>query len=389
MARKIDGVLGVPQVSRNLNFYFPQELARGDGMTVPLRWNHDKSEAGIIGQSRLTWDEDRLQLTYKALVNNPEIEKLLETTKWQVSLGIKAGKEGEICHSPGKCFNAPMEIAFKEMSIVPFDGAGIPASTLNLIEGRDFSLIDESPRVFIECQACGKDLEAQHAGDCKPGFHLVDGICKPIEGIKPLDTSNTSNEAKVKSMTQETTTTEDTTVQVKTDNKDNQVVPTPAPVPAPAATAPAPVDPTVVQTPQPAPTATAPQPAIATAPQPADATAKVPAPITTAEAPCPPGCTPPAPANGPTPPSNETQTKEDEIQKAVDAKVAEQIEKLQKEIKENYQTKSSVEESNAVWTEEKADEHVALMAKVLEGQSISIKIDKDKFIIPSKIPIKL
>lgn len=413
MARKIDGVLGVPQVSRNLNFYFPQELARGDGMVVPLRWNHDKSEAGIIGQSTLTWDEDRLQLTYKALVNNPEIEKLLETTKWQVSLGIKAGKEGEICHSPGKCFNAPMEISFKEMSIVPFDGAGIPASTLNLVEGRDFSLIDEVSRTFIECQACGKDLqeplepcppgqhqingkcvpiEAQHPSGCPPGQHLVDGKCVPIEGIIPSVTSNTSSEAYVKLMTDKITK-EDTTVSVKTDNKDNPVAPAPATAQpaqvAQPATAPAPA---IVEPQIPAPAATAPQvPEPVPAPKPATAATntQVPVPITNVEVPCPPGCTKPGEPTAPaSPPNGGPPNGESEIQKLVDAKVAEQIEKLQKEIKESYQTKASVEESNAVWTEEKADEHVALMAKVLEGQSISIKIDKDEFIKQHSARIK-
>ena len=365
---KIEGVLAVPQVSRNKAFYFPQELARGDGMVVPLRWNHIKTNDGIVGESRLKWDEDRLQLTYQAIVNNPEVEAQLKNTKFQTSLGISAENQGEICHKDGVCFRAPMNVRFTEMSIVPYDGAGIPASTLSLVEGIVF--VDETAHEFIECQACGKDLEAQHGGGCPAGKHLVDGKCIPIEGIRTPNTSNTPDSSTSKLMTEPITTKEDTTVSVKTDDKGNPIAPAPtAPAPvAPATVAPAPVAPTTAPTT--APTA------------PADPAKPAPAPVApVVEAPCPPGCTPPAKPDTAPPSTAPGENKEDAaIKRLVDEKVAAEIEKLQKQIKEDYQTKATVTESNAVWTEAKEEEHVALMKEVLDGRSISIKIDKDEFI---------
>ena len=54
---KVEGTLAMPRKSLNGNFYFASELAIGHDKIVPLRLNHDSSEAGIIGESLLLWDE--------------------------------------------------------------------------------------------------------------------------------------------------------------------------------------------------------------------------------------------------------------------------------------------------------------------------------------------
>jgi hypothetical protein len=58
MAKKITGLAIMPRVSRNGVFYFPQELAKFDGVTVPLRYNHDQSAEGIIGTATFTFDAE-------------------------------------------------------------------------------------------------------------------------------------------------------------------------------------------------------------------------------------------------------------------------------------------------------------------------------------------
>ena len=374
MTLKIEGILAVPQISRNKAFYFPQELAKGNGMTVPLRWEHIKENGGIIGESTLTWDEARLQLTYKALVNNPAVEELLRKQKFQTSLGIEAADVGKICHKDGMCFEAPMDVKFKEMSIVEFDNAGIPASTVTLVEGLAF--IDESVKTFVECQACGADLVEDKHGkitDCPPAQQDIDGNCKPVPVNKGMNTSNSTTEDKDKLMTEtKPIKKEDTTVSVKTDDK-NVPAPAPATAPAPIPTAPAPATapaPTPEPTPQPTPAPIAP-----TAPA-------VEAPKT--EAPCEPGCTPVA--KPPVPPAPSEQS--EEVKKLVEDALKIRVEELQKEIRENYQPKATVAESNAIWTEAKAEEHANLMKEVLDGKSISIMIDKDEFIKQHTASIK-
>ena len=118
MVRKISGLLALPRVSRNGNFYFPEELAKADGKDVPLRWNHIQDNEGIIGTAHLSYDKDKMQINYEAIVNNAEIEQMLTNKEFKVSLGAEPEKEEKICHDEGNCYNVPLGLNFKEMSIV-------------------------------------------------------------------------------------------------------------------------------------------------------------------------------------------------------------------------------------------------------------------------------
>ena len=130
--KKITGLLALPRISRNGNFYFPEELAKADGKTVPLRWNHIQDNEGIIGTAKLMYDQDKMQINYEATVENEAIESQLANKEFKVSLGAEPQKEEQICHDEGKCYNVPLGLDFKEMSIV--ETPGIPEATLDVIE---------------------------------------------------------------------------------------------------------------------------------------------------------------------------------------------------------------------------------------------------------------
>jgi hypothetical protein len=102
-------------------------------------------------------------------------------------------------------------------------------------------------------------------------------------------------------------------------------------------------------------------------------------PVANVEAPCPAGCTPPK-ADAPVAPKPSTESVD--VDKLVNEKVAIEIEKLQKQIKETYEPKAVIEESvaNALDTQESIDKQADLMQEVLDGRSISIKLDKEAFI---------
>jgi flagellar biosynthesis GTPase FlhF len=71
---------------------------------------------------------------------------------------------------------------------------------------------------------------------------------------------------------------------------------------------------------------------------------------------------------------------EDSMAELVEKRVAEETAKLEKQFAE-AQRKSEIQESSGkVWEEAQVDEQVSLMEKVLDGQSVTIKIDKDEFI---------
>lgn len=133
MARKIAGLAIIPRVSRNNVFYFPQELAKFDNVQVPLRWNHDQSDEGIIGTAKFFFDSEKNQVRYEAEITNPIYQKYVDDHNFQVSIGALVEKENEICHPEGKgCFHAPILSTPTELSIV--ETPGIPESTLVVIE---------------------------------------------------------------------------------------------------------------------------------------------------------------------------------------------------------------------------------------------------------------
>jgi len=90
--KKIKGTLAYAGVSLNNRLYLPEELSKGDGMTLPLIINH-ASTAGIeaelyklpmdvqnallsgkqykVGEVKLSWDADRLTLSYEGSISHP------------------------------------------------------------------------------------------------------------------------------------------------------------------------------------------------------------------------------------------------------------------------------------------------------------------------------
>ena len=196
MVKKITGLLALPRISRNGNFYYPEELAKADGKTVPLRWNHIQDNEGIIGTAKLSYDEDKMQINYEATVDNEGVEQQLVNKEFKVSLGAEPQKEEQICHDEGKCYNVPLGLDFKEMSIV--ETPGIPEATLDVIEyfttesvkfedckcentSNNTSIKDKIMAEETETKVTvdTKEVPAKEAPQCPEGQAYKDGKCVP------------------------------------------------------------------------------------------------------------------------------------------------------------------------------------------------------------------
>ena len=196
MVKKITGLLALPRISRNGNFYYPEELAKADGKTVPLRWNHIQDNEGIIGTAKLSYDEDKMQINYEATVDNEGVEQQLVNKEFKVSLGAEPQKEEQICHDEGKCYNVPLGLDFKEMSIV--ETPGIPEATLDVIEyfttesvkfedckcentSNNTSIKDKimAEETETKVTVATKEVPAKEAPQCPEGQALKDGKCVP------------------------------------------------------------------------------------------------------------------------------------------------------------------------------------------------------------------
>ena len=203
MVKKITGLLALPRVSRNGNFYFPEELAKADGKTVPLRWNHIQDNEGIIGSARLIYDQDKMQINYEATVDNEAVEAQLGNKEFKVSLGAEPQSEDTICHEEGKCYNVPLGLTFKEMSIV--ETPGIPEATLDVIEyfttesvkfkeykpqitsdntsNKEINNMAEETETKVTVDT--KEVPAKEAPQCPPGQDYKDGKCVQVEPEAP------------------------------------------------------------------------------------------------------------------------------------------------------------------------------------------------------------
>lgn len=132
----------MPRKSLNGNFYFASELAKGHNKVVSLRLNHDDTDSGIIGESKLIWDEEKEHLNYMATINNSQVESQVqelinEGKDVKVSLGLSANGEQQVCHPDGgDCMNSPIDVSFNEMSILLGENPGIPEVSLTLSESK-------------------------------------------------------------------------------------------------------------------------------------------------------------------------------------------------------------------------------------------------------------
>ena len=318
----IEGTLAMPRKSLNDNFYFASELAKGHEQTIKLRANHDKTDTGIIGESTLTWNEDVEQLSYAATVNHAmaeaEIQKLQDQNiPVKVSLGLSATGETEFCHPEGgDCMKAPTGVKFNEMSVLFGENPGIPEVTLSVVEKK-----------------CGERIVELFSEDCK------------ITSISNESTDNIS-------MTDKTEQEIDAELTAKIDAKLGEVLDARlAKVDADKAEA--------EKAKLEAEKAEADKAEADKAEKDAEAEKKAKS-------------------------DKDELAKKEELDKSVndlvEKRVAELTEKLEKELDEKTKLSEHTESTGKVWEEAEVDKQVSLMEKVLSGESVSIKIDKDEFI---------
>lgn len=197
MPLDIHGIAAFPRLSENDVFYWPQELAKFDGQTVPLRWMHIQSNEAIIGEATFRYDEDNRQVLYSATVTNEDAATEIRKGGFKVSIGASVSETSTICHKDGKCAEAPILDKIQELSVV--NDPGLPETTLNIIEGLGISLRCGSPLRITsvkesstksqlmtdevnptkECQEAPKAEETPkfEQDPCPEGWTLVDGKC--------------------------------------------------------------------------------------------------------------------------------------------------------------------------------------------------------------------
>lgn len=149
MAERIAGIALMPRESRNGVYYDTEELKKFDGVSVPLRVEHDKDTH--IGEVTFTFDEMKSQVKYEATVFDSEWQDILSNEQYQVSIGASVLEQRELCDEVrAKCLNAPVLNEILELSVVRVPG--IPESTLHVIESSNVQYIkilsEEKPELI-------------------------------------------------------------------------------------------------------------------------------------------------------------------------------------------------------------------------------------------------
>lgn len=150
--KKIKGTLAYAGVSLNNRIYLPEELAKGDGMTLPLLLNHS-NEAGAeeeldrldeemrdhlangkdfqIGWVTLRWEPEELTLYYEGVIEHEFFQKEVDDADMAVSLGIWYDSDSpQVCDE--ECYTMIRGAEFREVSLVYHPG--FPIATIEAVE---------------------------------------------------------------------------------------------------------------------------------------------------------------------------------------------------------------------------------------------------------------
>ena len=150
--KKIKGILAYAGVSLNNRIYLPEELAKGDGLTLPLLLNHsnvsgaeeelDRLESPMksalengedfqIGWVTLRWEPDELTLYYEGIIEHPFFQKEVDDADMAVSLGIWYDSDSpQVCDE--ECYTLIRGAEFREVSLVYHPG--FPIATIEAVE---------------------------------------------------------------------------------------------------------------------------------------------------------------------------------------------------------------------------------------------------------------
>ena len=123
---KLNGIAAVPRISRNGNLYTKTELARADGVRVPLNWEHDGSK--IVGEATFHYNPELEQLFYEATVTDEPTAALVRNKKLFTSIEADVRDVQQICNGPRDCFAMPIGLEFRALALT--EAPGIPETSV-------------------------------------------------------------------------------------------------------------------------------------------------------------------------------------------------------------------------------------------------------------------
>ncbi len=127
---KIEGVALIPTISRNHNLYTKEELARFDGVTVPLNWEHDPEKK--IGTATFHYNPSTETVFYDGEITDPSAAILAKNKTLYTSIEATPVSVQRICNGSTDCFNMPFGLRPEGLALT--ETPGVLQTSVNIIE---------------------------------------------------------------------------------------------------------------------------------------------------------------------------------------------------------------------------------------------------------------
>jgi len=185
---KITGIAAIPRISRNNRLYLKSELAKADGLRVPLNWEHTDK---IVGYVTYHYNPELEQLYYEGIIEDEATATLAKNKMLFTSIEAEPREVKKQCFTAQDCMEIPIGLERWQLALTEMPG--IPETSVRVIESvkedcvsdcikakKDSGKEIDDQAVAICHSECG-NKEMNYSDDCPSGQHKVDGKCIDME----------------------------------------------------------------------------------------------------------------------------------------------------------------------------------------------------------------
>lgn len=127
---RIQGVALIPRISRNNNLYTKEELARFNGVKVPLNWEHNGDK--VIGSVTFQYDPTSETVFYEGEITDPSAALLAKNKLLYTSIEATPTAVRKICNGASDCFQMPFGLVPEGLALT--ETPGVPETSVNILK---------------------------------------------------------------------------------------------------------------------------------------------------------------------------------------------------------------------------------------------------------------
>ena len=134
----IHGIALIPRISRNENLYTKAELARFDGITVPLNWEHNPDRK--IGEVTFSYDSTSETVFYEGTITDPSAALLAKNKLLYTSIEAQPTSVQKVCNGASDCFSMPFGLIPEGLALT--ETPGVPETSVQVMKEHVDNLIE-------------------------------------------------------------------------------------------------------------------------------------------------------------------------------------------------------------------------------------------------------